>query len=139
MSCSLVGRRAGWLLVLWLNAAFVGAKDRHLVPGKPGDECVVEDLFNRKQFYAELVFCECERYLPSGLLNSRCKDAAKVQPEVRWYIAHGVSTLRPQDIWLADAGDYWMEEEECVFTKPYDPEYARQEVSRSARERAWAI
>ena len=64
---------------------------------------------------------------------------AKVQPEVRWYIAHGVSTLRPQDIWLADAGDYWMEEEECVFTKPYDPEYARQEVSRSARERAWAI
>jgi hypothetical protein len=114
---------AGLVNLVWAKRGM----DAHLRPNVPGDQCDLTELFNRKQFYAELVFCECERY-STGLLNSRCKDAAKVQPEVRWYIAHGVSTLRPQDIWLADAGDYWMEEEECVFTKPYDPEYAKQEA-----------
>jgi hypothetical protein len=69
--------------------------------------------------YPMRVECWCERY-ETGLYKSQCADL--VRQTYRWYYAHGVSTLKPQDAWLVDAKHYWAKEEECEYTHPWDLE-----------------
>jgi len=40
--------------------------------------------------------------------------------ELRWYYAIGVSSLEPWGVWQADAGEYWVKEEYCEYTHPYN-------------------
>ena len=46
-----------------------------------------------------------------------------------FFKGHGVSTLRPQDIWLADAKNYWVNEEDCKYTHPYNYDEEKVEVT----------
>lgn len=81
------------------------------------------------QMFPMRVECWCERY-DTGLYKSQCADL--VRQTYRWYYAHGVSTLKPQDVWLVDAKHYWAKEEECEYTHPYDLEAAREKCRNTA-------
>ena len=73
------------------------------------------------QMYPMRVDCWCHRYTTGpmkGLYNSKCSE--ELRKHYKWYYAHGVSTLRPQDVWLTDAKHYWVKEEECEYTNPWD-------------------
>jgi hypothetical protein len=110
-------------------------------------------------FYPDLVTCECIKYATSpdgetkNVYDSRCMD--EVRKAMRWYlgeirleqntranlnpscIGNGVSTLRPQDVWLADAKEYWVNEEECKYTHPYNYDNEKIEAIALGRLPTW--
>ena len=75
------------------------------------------------QMFPVRVECWCHRSetgARKGLYDNRCTNALRKQ--YKWYYSHGVSTLTPQDGWLADAKHYWVKEESCEYTHPWDQE-----------------
>jgi hypothetical protein len=83
------------------------------------------------QMFPVRVECWCERYA-TGLYNSKCQDL--VRKEYKWYYAHGVSTMRPDDVWLADAKHYWVKEEGCEYTHPWDQAGQREVWSQAGND-----
>jgi hypothetical protein len=64
------------------------ASDAHLRPGAGADNEELAVLFNRKQFFPELVDCECILYSQSpdgatrNVYDSRCVDEARLKSTI---------------------------------------------------------